>query len=58
MFQNLQGFAWIRVRVVHSVTVRVMGGVRVTFRVRVLVIPVSIYLYDLRFPVCNRTPNT
>ena len=55
MFQNLQGFAWIRVRVVHSVTVRVMGGVRVTFRVRVLVIPVSIYLYDLRFPVCNRT---
>ena len=55
MFQNLQGFAWSRVRVVHSVTVRVMGGVRVTFRVRVLVIPVSIYLYDLRFPVCNRT---
>ena len=55
MFHNLQVFDWIRVRAVHSVTVRVMGGAKASFRVRVMVIPFSIYLYDLRFPVCNHT---
>ena len=29
----MRGNAWIGVRAVHSVTVRVMGGVRVSFRV-------------------------
>ena len=46
MFQNVQWLAWVpaRVRVSHYVTVRVMGGVRVGFRVRVCGIPVPIYL--------------
>ena len=51
MFQNCQWLVllWIRVRVSHFVTVRVMGGVRVGFRVRVwgILIPIYLILYEI-----------